>query len=222
MDRRERMNDPEETQRTIFDGLQAGLWTAIPGIIQSFNEDNMTVDVQPSIQGVYTNQQGAQTLVDMPLCLDCPVQFPCGGGYSLTFPIAEGDECLLIFASRCIDGWWQNGGISPPVELRMHDLSDGFALLGFRSVPRVLSNISLNSTQLRSDNYTGPTGTGECVDLSSGKLQLIADEVVVHGRNKATFDAGGTGFVYTPNLITTYTDGVPGEHNPPDPPEIPT
>ncbi|MGC8050122.1 Gp138 family membrane-puncturing spike protein, partial [Salmonella enterica] len=71
---------------------------------------------------------------------------------SMTFPVAQGDECLVVFASRCIDSWWQSGGIQEQAELRMHDLSDGFAILGFRSQPRALSNISTTSAQLRSDD----------------------------------------------------------------------
>ena len=34
----------------------------------------------------------------------------------------------------------------------MHDLSDGFVLLGFRSQPRVLSGISATAAQLRTDD----------------------------------------------------------------------
>ena len=36
--------------------------------------------------------------------------------------------------------------------LRMHDLSDGFAVLGFSSTPRVVPSISGNTTQLRSND----------------------------------------------------------------------
>ena len=31
--------------------------------------------------------------------------FPGGGGFALTFPVAAGDECLVVFASRCIDDY---------------------------------------------------------------------------------------------------------------------
>ncbi|MCL9653139.1 hypothetical protein L2088_00345 [Pseudomonas protegens] len=87
-----------------------------------------------------------------PLLLDCPVQFPAGGGCTLTFPVAKGDECLVVFSSRCIDAWWQSGGIQVQAELRMHDMSDGFALLGFRSLPRMIPGISTSAVQLRSDH----------------------------------------------------------------------
>ena len=74
-----------------------------------------------------------------------PVVFPGGGGFALTFPVAAGDECLVVFASRCIDAWWQSGGVGEPMEPRMHDLSDGFALIGVRSQPAHVSRRDVGS-----------------------------------------------------------------------------
>jgi hypothetical protein len=112
----------------------------------------MTCTVQPAINGQVRDETGALTDVELPLLVDCPVQFPAGGGCTLTFPVKDGDECLVVFSSRCIDAWWQSGGIQVQPELRMHDLSDGFALLGFRSLPRVISGISTTAAQLRTDD----------------------------------------------------------------------
>ncbi|MDI3653270.1 Gp138 family membrane-puncturing spike protein, partial [Pseudomonas aeruginosa] len=148
----ERMDDPIRWLAVAFNGLQSKLWTALPGIIQSFDAVAMTCTVQPAVQGLVRDEAGNQSPADLPLLLDCPVQFPAGGGCTLTFPVKPGDECLVVFASRCIDSWWQSGGIQAQAELRMHDLSDGFALLGFRSQPRVIGAVSTNSAQLRSDD----------------------------------------------------------------------
>jgi len=139
----------------LFGSEQAGLWTAVPVIVQSFNAGAMTCELQPTIQCRVRAPDGTLSMVNLPLLLDCPVIFPSGGGFSLTFPIAKGDEGLAIFASRCIDGWWQSGGVGQaPTEIRMHDLSDGFYLPGCRSKPRALSGISGTTTQLRSDDGT--------------------------------------------------------------------
>lgn len=144
MDARERYNDPEEILRVAFAGMMKGVWNALPGIIQSFNDAQMTCVVQPAIQGVLrsADAQGTPIPRQGALLVDCPVQFQGGGGFTQTFPIEEGDECLVVFASRCIDAWWQSGGVQPPAEMRFHDLSDGFCLPGVRSVPRALANIS--------------------------------------------------------------------------------
>lgn len=75
-----------------------------------------------------------------------------GGGCTLTFPIAEGDECLVIFASRCIDAWWTAGGVQVQSEFRMHDLSDGFAIVGPFSQATKISGWSTSAVQLRSND----------------------------------------------------------------------
>lgn len=135
-----------------LDGRQTTIWTALPGIIESFDAAKMTCVVQPAIQGRNTTKDGVASFVNMPLLLDCPVVFPGGGGVTLTFPVKKGDEALVVLASRCIDGWWQLGGVQPQLEARMHDLSDGFALVGVRSQPRKLSGVSTAHAQLRSDD----------------------------------------------------------------------
>lgn len=135
-----------------LDGRQAAIWTALPGIVQSFDPVAMTCVVQPAIQGRVTTKDGVASFVNMPLLLDCPVMFPGGGGATLTFPVSLGDEALVVLANRCIDAWWQQGGIQPPMEARMHDLSDGFAFVGVRSQPRRLTGVSITKVQLRADD----------------------------------------------------------------------
>ena len=136
----------------FFSGKQAGIWTAIPGIIQSFDPEALTCEVQPAIKGRRREADGTIKVENLPLLLDCPVVFPRGGGCSLTFPIKPGDECLVVFASRGIDFWWQNGGIQPPPEPRMHDLSDGFVIPGPYSQPKKIGNVNTSAVQLRSDD----------------------------------------------------------------------
>ena len=137
-----RWAEPVEALRAALDGRQAEMWTALPGIVQSFDPAAMTVSVQPAVAGRISDEAGKAASVDLPILPDVPVVFPGGGGFALTFPVAAGDECLVVFASRCIDAWWQSGGVGEPMEPRMHDLSDGFALVGVRSQPHRLSPVS--------------------------------------------------------------------------------
>jgi Phage protein Gp138 N-terminal domain len=151
MDRRERMNSLPVGLRVLATSLQSGIWTALPATVNSYNASKVTVSAQPTIQAQVRTPDGVWSGVTMPLCLDCPVIFSRGGGYVLTFPIIQGDEGLLIFSSRCIDAWWQNGGVQPQAELRMHDLSDGFFLPGPFSQPNVPSPApSSTAVELRS------------------------------------------------------------------------
>lgn len=239
MDRKERLNDPEEALRAALDGHQAGIWTSLPSIVQSFDYQKMTCVVQPSIMGRYRTAQGVITNVVMPLLVDCPVLFPSGGGFTLTFPISEGDEALVFFASRCIDGWWQSGQIQPQVEFRMHDLSDGFALVGPRSQTRLVANISAEATQLRSDdgrtfievqaeniNVVSPSGVnvnagGDVTIGAASNVTISADKIKIEAFSALELKCRH-GIVWEPNLIKTYQRGVPGlSFDPPAPDEPP-
>lgn len=166
----ERIDDPQLALRTALAGHQAAIWTALPGIIESFDADAITAVVQPAIKGQLRAKDGSTSQITLPLLLDVPVVFPRGGGCALTFPLAKDDECLVVFASRCIDGWWTSGGIQAQAEFRMHDLSDGFAIPGPWSQATKIANISTTSTQFRSDD--GST----YVDLNptSQKIKIVA------------------------------------------------
>lgn len=159
MDPRELLNDSEESLRLAFEGWQSRIWTAMPCTVLSVNWAAMTLSCQIVIQGRMLNELDNLILTDISPILDVPIVFPSAGGFMVTFPIAVGDEVLVMFASRCIDAWWQNGYSQstpcPPIDYRMHDLSDGFAIPGPKSVPNVFPSISDTDLQIR--NKLGTT-----------------------------------------------------------------
>lgn len=217
------INPPSLT--ALFDAFRRDIQKNINcvriGVIQSFSPGDAshgpTATVKIAQQQVTSiSSDGVKTIAEYPLLLMVPVYFQSGGGFTHTFPIGENDECLLLFNDRELDNWLVQGPGQAPLTGRVHDLADAFALVGVRSNPRGLANISTTASQLRSDD--GQT----FVEVGPGKIQVVADEVVLHARNKITFDAGGTGFVYQVAQIDTYTDGVPSNDHVPHPPEVPT
>jgi hypothetical protein len=168
-DQRERYIDVAETYRLAQEGNQSKLWTAMPGSVVAFPAASgigeHVIDVQPTINAQYRDTSGNYIWVQMPVLLDCVVVWQGGGGVTSTFPIAEGDECLIVLASRCIDAWWQQGwkggqsvtqpnkAMNPP-DLRMHNLSDGFALVGLRSLPRQFAVDTANACLITDDGQT--------------------------------------------------------------------
>ena len=184
MDWHERITSDAAAHAAAGKGLQAGLWTALPGIIQSASlgqDGQLTGTVQPAIQARILNTDGTRSDVTLPLCVDVPLVFPRGGGYTLSFPVGANDEALIIFSSRCIDNWWQNGGVQPQHELRFHDLSDGFALVGPFSQSTKIANVSTTTTQLRSDDgtlYTEIDAPNKKVNLVSNGISVILDSNV--------------------------------------------
>jgi hypothetical protein len=187
-DRRELLDDEEEALRIALEGNQAGIWTALPGIVDSVNLDAQTVSVQPAIKGENLKPDGSTVYVNLPILVDVPICWPRAGGYALTFPIKKGDEALVIFSSRCIDAWWQSGGIQKSVDDRMHDLSDAFAILAPTSQPKKLPNVSADSVQLRDES--GLTSVSIKPD---GVVRVDAEEIESHARKSYHWDVYGYG-----------------------------
>lgn len=148
----EMLHSEEEQQRTAAFNNSAQLRVAIPGIVESFNAETQTVSVQPAItENIQIGEDEAKATV-LPVLTDIPICFPRAGGYSITLPVQKGDECLLVFADMCIDGWWQSGGVQDQMETRRHDLSDAFAIIGTTSQPKKLSDYSPQKMQIRTDD----------------------------------------------------------------------
>ncbi len=131
------------------------LHTSMPGIIQSFDPVNQTASVQAAVRRVFITREGTNEILapqDIPILINVPVQFPRGGGFSLTFPVKKGDECLLVFAERSFDEWHKFGGVRDPGARRFHSLSDATAFVGISSIPNKVPNYDANNTQLKKDD----------------------------------------------------------------------
>ncbi|QUG75959.1 translation initiation factor IF-2 [Erwinia sp. E602] len=150
--------------------IMSAMRVSTPGIIQSYNPIAMTCTVQPAIKGVESDGNGGMVSASLPLLVDVPLVFPSAGGCTITFPVKEGDECLLVFGDNCIDFWWQSGGVQEPVDDRQHDLSDAFAIIGPRSQARKLANISTSTLQMRTDDGLAYIE----LDPASHKVNIVA------------------------------------------------
>lgn len=87
---------------------------------------------------VYTNDANGIPQVSFPnyaMLVDMPFIILGGGKFSMTFPIAPNDQCMILFNDRDIDNWISSGQVaqsgSPPATNRLHSFSDGIALVGF-------------------------------------------------------------------------------------------
>lgn len=184
MDDKQRANPFEEGVLSAVIGQLANTWTALPGEIVSFDPEAQTCTFQPTIQAEVTDKDGSVSLATLPLLLDCPVHFPVGGDSVITFPVVEGDEGLAVFSSRCIDSWWQSSGVQPQAELRMHDLSDGFVFVGFRSKPNVISDISATAVEIRSADGATKISldpAAQTIDMTAPGGATITADVTIDG-----------------------------------------
>jgi hypothetical protein len=121
------------------------------------------------------NMDLSQEWVNIPPLLDVPIVLPRAGGFVLTMPIKQGDECLVIFNDMCIDAWFSNGGIQNQLEKRRHDLSDAVAVMGLWSQPNVIKQYSTTAAELRSVDGTAS------ITLSRDEIDLNAAVVKING-----------------------------------------
>lgn len=170
----ERVKDIIEYQKRLKDSLGIDLRVASPGIIQSVDYAKQTCTVQLAIRE-RLNFDGNLEWSDIPILSDVPFFIYSGGGYCLTLPINAGDECLVIFGDCCMDAWWQSGGVQNQVERRRHDLSDGFAIVGFRSQANSVDGYSGGSAQLR--NADGSA----YIEISGSAINIVGGSVSING-----------------------------------------
>ena len=133
------------------------------GTVQSFNSDKQTVSAtinykQTLIRLDPSSGTYVPVLLDYPVLVDCPAIFLGGGDCSQTFPVKKGDECLVLFNDRDIDGWFSGSVNNPPPTPRAHSISDGIIIVGIRSLGNVLKNFDTERAVLR--NGTTLVGVG--------------------------------------------------------------
>lgn len=101
-----------------------------------------TIDVQPVIQRVVDG-----VAIDLPVFPSVPPVFLSGGTSYDAHPITADDYCLLLVSERCFDRWYDGADNQPPIEQRMHDYSDCFALVGVspasmaKTIPKTIERI---------------------------------------------------------------------------------
>lgn len=146
----------------------------IPGIIQSYNQAQNTVEVQPAIRERVVDEKGNVSYQQLPLLINVPVVFPTASNIGITFPLAKNDQCLVLFSDLAIDNFWEKGVVQNPVEIRRHDLSDGMAIPCNLSIGRVTApgetlNIVNGETKIEMSgseiSFSGPFGSFTATDL---------------------------------------------------------
>lgn len=139
------------------DEVFAGINCHQLGTIISFDAAKQTATVSLNSRRVVFDRaqtengalQQQPRVVDYPLLTDVPVFVTSGGTARLTLPIVAGDTCLVLFNDRDIDAWWASGQVVAPNSPRMHSLSDGLALVGFRSLANALDDYEADNAVLR-------------------------------------------------------------------------
>lgn len=137
------------------------------GTIQNFDAATQTATI-----GINQKLSLAGVLKDYPPLVKVPVFVLGGGDRVVTFPVRQGDTCLVLFNDRDFDNWFETGNITTPNSQRFHDLSDGLALVGFRCLANPVDNYSAADVEVR--NGQSKIGVGELLLMANAATDLKA------------------------------------------------
>jgi hypothetical protein len=159
-----------------------------------------TISAQPVINRVVDGKS-----IKLPQFTKVPPLFMQGGGSYTAHPIAVGDYCLLILTERCFDRWYSGADFQDPAEFRMHDYSDGIAIVGINQLAGALTIpdvIQQTGDTNQDGNYTRQGSLVQIGDMTiTGNLHVDGEitctgDVVAGGislRNHThPGDSGGT------------------------------
>lgn len=152
----------------VLTGLKSEIFKSLrcclPAKIIKYDPDKSTVDVEITLKQQNTKGE----ILDYPPVSGCPLITLQGGGIGVQFPIVGGDECLVFFSDRCIDAWFQTGSAQKLPNLRMHNLSDGFVIVGVNSLAKKL-NLALEIGE------GGLSDSKARIAISGGKIAISND-----------------------------------------------
>lgn len=162
----------------IFREIAKDLGTSIAGHILAFDTETQLAQVQI---GVSSRDRKGNTITPDPI-IECPVQFSGGGGWSFEHKIVAGDEGLIIFSQRCLDGWIQTGGVANNPIARFHDKQDACFIPGVCSKPNAIKDFQNNGIRLRNADasvyhWLKDDGSIESVN-GAGYVKLLSSGVV--------------------------------------------
>ena len=203
----------ELMRKTGFD-----IRVAIPAEITEVNFEKQTCKAQPTIrERLILRQENSKEYkyewVELPELIEVPFFMPFGGDYNITFPIQEGDECLIVFSDLCIDAWWQNGGIQNQADSRRHDLSDGFAIVGFKSQKNKFENVSNDSLQIRNKNNVLAEFKDDSVKIQiddTAYIEIDENKKITIKANSIKLDSNNIEIAGKNFLQHTHTNGNQG------------
>jgi hypothetical protein len=172
------MQTSNEVKNVIKDWIKKGgenIHVSMIGKIESYNPQTNRASITPV---------GSLTCPDWqelpyPTIHNVPIQYPCGNGgkSGCTFPIKQGDTCIIIFADHQIENFLSG---EKSDDMRNHSMNDAYAIptLFSDAVPTLKSNpndvclfnngslVVLNSSSMTislADGTSVSIGGGDCV-----------------------------------------------------------
>lgn len=179
------------------------------GEIVSFNSSTQTAEVQIKMLKMINGE-----LKEYPILIDCPCVILGGGDGVITFPISQGDSCLVLFNDKDIDNWYSGGQTMQPRTDRTHCFSDAIALVGVRNKLTQLSSYLTSGAEFKYGSSTIKLENGTItIDNGSATFKISSSSVTIQGSSVSiTGDLSITGNVSITGTFTVNGKNVGDTH----------
>lgn len=162
---------PAEAMEAAISIQLAQLNVSLPCRVISYDATKQQAKVQPVVHRVDADGK-ARPYPPIPAC---PVAFPAGGGYCLTWDLIAGDLGMLIFPSASIAQWVSTGqeGVRPE-SIRRGSLSDGVFYPGIQPQTAPLATLAAGGLAMGKADATAQIhiSAGGVVKVKGGEVQL--------------------------------------------------
>ena len=167
---------------------------SMPARIVSFDPATKTASVEIGLKMVNADD----TQSDYPPLVDCPCLFTRGGGFHLVHPYKAGDKGIVLFSDRCLDGWFQAGQVAPPMDFRVHSMSDAYFIGGADCLDNVSPIVSDAMFIGKDDNSAGVTikASGDIdlngVNISPSGIITLPDGTILNSHVHGNVQSGNS------------------------------
>lgn len=176
----------EELHDTIDLGVEFALADVHTIVVAKITEVNdTTIGCKPVINRVVKGKSE-----QLPEFIEVPPVILQGGGSYIVEPITPGGYCLVLISERCYDAWYAGSDFVSPLEMRMHDYSDGFALCGVNPSSTAITIPKKNRLIKGDSDHDGDLNVTGNINQEGGISTL--EECVVKGQMKyGSVETGG-------------------------------
>ena len=167
---------------------------SMPARIVSFDAATKTASVEIGLKMVNADD----TQSEYPPLVDCPCLFTRGGGFHLVHPYKAGDKGIVLFSDRCFDGWFQAGQVAPPMDFRVHSMSDAYFIGGADCLDDVSPIIGNAMFIGKDDNSAGVTikASGDIdlngVNISPSGIITLPDGTILNSHVHGNVQSGNS------------------------------
>lgn len=179
------------------------VWTAMPGVVQSYDPTTRTADIRACVRRPIENvDTGEIEHEDLPILPSVPVLFPgAKGGIMMSWPIAQNTTGLLLVLTLSAAKWRSGAddGKFPaePGDLRMHHPANVVFLPGW--IPDTASTpataepaLVVAASEVRLGDHTA-TDFVALAPATDARLDALEDFAANHTHGGVTTGSGSTG-----------------------------